>query len=296
MGSCWLTVRQARGTGMEHQRRNQCELVVLVASLFLTVSLIDCQSSRQAFSPQTERQTVLQPSTKGVRQGKRIIIPLPKDASGVDVYPDCQKGKVCLPEADHCAVRKDKGGSLQYQNKTYWVSWHSNEQVLREGKWNWFSGRNYCRKRCMDLISFENEGEWDLFSGFMKRATAINELWTAGRLCDAEVSGCDAPHYQPLKTNGWFWASTLVKMLPTNRPIGLNSDGVRVIGVNEWGPEQPDGFTPPGGLGEEPCMAVKGDGKWHDTSCHDKRPIICEDLPERNIDFVRENNPRVFIP
>ena len=62
------------------------------------------------------------------------------------------------------------------------------------------------------------------------------------------MSGCDADHYKPLNINGWFWASTLVKvqnnfhgnfyqtimtimmfqMLPTNRPIGLNPDGVRV--------------------------------------------------------------------
>ena len=86
-----------------------------------------------------------------------------------------------------------------------------------------------------------------------------------------------------------------------NRTVGLNADGVRVIGVNEWaktGPKglpQPDGFTPAGGLGEEPCMAVK-DGAWHDTSCHDRRAIVCEDLPSNNIQFVRNNNPGVFIP
>ena len=49
------------------------------------------------------------------------------------------------------------------------------------------------------------------------RGAGIQELWTSGRLCDAEVNGCDAPHYQPLNINGWFWASTLVQMLPTNR-------------------------------------------------------------------------------
>merc|ERR1711953_698670 len=136
--------------------------------------------------------------------------------------------------------------------------------------------------------------------GFL-RGAGIKELWTAGRLCDAEVNGCDAPHYQPLNINGWFWASTLVQMLPTNRSVGLNADGVRVIGVNEWaktGPKglpQPDGFTPAGGLGEEPCMAVI-DGAWHDTSCHNRRAIVCEDLPPNNIQFVRNNNPGVFIP
>ena len=133
------------------------------------------------------------------------------------------------------------------------------------------------------------------------KGAGIKEIWTAGRLCDAEVSGCNATHYQPLNINGWFWASTLVKMLPTDRPIGLNPDGVRVIGVNEWakngskGVPQPDGFTPPGGRGEEPCMAVI-EGAWHDTSCHNRRAIVCEDLPERNIQFVRNNNPDVQIP
>jgi len=239
------------------------------------------------------------------RVGKTIIIPLPKDAAGTDVYPDCQKGKVCLPEAAHCATRKNKGGALQFKDKTgkdktYWFNWQSNEQVLREGKWNWFSARNYCRKRCMDLVSFEDAGEWNFVKDSMARA-GIREIWTAGRLCDAEVNGCTASHYQPLNINGWFWASTLVKMLPTNRPIGLNPDGVRVIGVNEWaktgskGVPQPDGFTPTGGLGEEPCMAVIN-GKWHDTSCHNRRAIVCEDLPAQNIQFVRNNNPGVNIP
>jgi len=93
----------------------------------------------------------------------------------------------------------------------------------------------------------------------------------------------------------------MFQMLPTNRPIGLNPDGVRVIGVNEWaktgdkGKPQPDGFTPEGGLGEEPCMAVI-DGKWHDTSCHNRRAIVCEDLPDQNIQFVRNENPNVRIP
>ena len=143
-------------------------------------------------------------------------------------------------------------------------------------------------------VSFEKKNEWDFITTLM-RGARINELWTAGRLCDAEVNGCDAPHYQPLPINGWFWASTLVQMLPTNRTVGLNADGVRVIGVNEWAPGQPNGFTPRGGLGEEPCMAII-DGKWHDTSCHNRRAIVCEDLPPHNIQFVRDNNPGVFIP
>ena len=112
----------------------------------------------------------------------------------------------------------------------------------------------------MDLVSFESEEEWDLVKNFMNGA-GIKEIWTSGRLCDAEVifisfiwvwhaykylciisvfllskyvykywcfsispnmcaiicgtqvSGCDADHYKPLNINGWFWASTLVKVI-----------------------------------------------------------------------------------
>ena len=92
-------------------------------------------------------------SNTPVRKGKTIIIPLPKDASGEDVYPDCNKGKVCLPEAEQCSKRKNKVGATQFEGKTYWFNWNSDEDVLRNAKWNWFTARNYCRKRCMDLVS-----------------------------------------------------------------------------------------------------------------------------------------------
>ena len=62
-------------------------------------------------------------------------------------------------------------------------------------------------------VSFEKPNEWEFITTLM-RGAGIQELWTSGRLCDAEVNGCDAPHYQPLNINGWFWASTLVQMLP----------------------------------------------------------------------------------
>merc|ERR1712223_348567 len=252
--SGWLFTRQGKvSQGMEHQSSISL-LLTLVACLCLSLTV----------------------SAQNTRRGKTIIVPLPKDRSGLDVYPDCNRGKVCLPDAQYCSIRKNKVGSTQFQDK------------------------NYCRKHCMDLVSFESEDEWNWIMSFL-RGAGIKELWTAGRLCDAEVNGCDAPHYQPLDINGWFWASTLVQMLPTNRSVGLNPDGVRVIGVNEWaktGPKgvpQPDGFTPAGGLGEEPCMAVI-DGAWHDTSCHNRRSIVCEDLPDRNIQFVRNENPNIFIP
>ena len=92
-------------------------------------------------------------SAQNTRRGKTIIVPLPKDRSGLDVYPDCNRGKVCLPEAQYCAGRKNKVGSVEFQKKNYWYSWHSDEEVLKKARWNWFTARNYCRKHCMDLVS-----------------------------------------------------------------------------------------------------------------------------------------------
>jgi hypothetical protein len=254
------------------------------------------------------------------------------------------RGKVCLPVAEQCSTRQSKVGATTFQNKTYWISWHNDEQVKPRGEttpprssgmaagtgsrlattagsaaWTW------CPAHCLlpltdPQVSFETEAEWQLVKGFMSGA-GVREIWTAGRLCDSEVSGCEADHYKPLPINGWFWASTLIKvlgaalrtvtlsqMLPTNRPIGLNPDGVRVIGVNEWaqvgclplecwpnptlnttsdsprpeprGSPSRTGSLPPGGWwvpppsptapqGEEPCMAVI-DGAWHDTSCNNR--------------------------
>ena len=49
----------------------------------------------------------------------------------------------CPPQAGHQTI----GG------KSYWFSWDSDESVLKNARWNWFTARNYCRKRCMDLVS-----------------------------------------------------------------------------------------------------------------------------------------------
>ena len=106
-------------------------------------------------------------------------------------------------------------GHFTFGGKSYWVSWASDESNLRNARWNWFTGRNYCRKMCMDMVSFENKAEQDFVEGLMK-ASNVEDVHNAGRLCDKEVEGCDAPRFKPLNINGWFWASTLRMMPPTN--------------------------------------------------------------------------------
>merc|ERR1712061_327634 len=125
-----------------------------------------------------------------------------RDAKGTEVYPGCS-GKVCLPDAKLCAARKQKKGADSFRGKTYWYSWKSDEAVLKNARWNWFTARNYCRMRCMDLISIESAEEQN-FLGRAMNGGNVREVWTSGRLCDKEVDGCDQPRFQPYNIRGWF--------------------------------------------------------------------------------------------
>ena len=58
-------------------------------------------------------------------------------------------------------------GIHQFQGRNYWFSWQDSSARVRNTKWDWFNARNYCRKRCMDLVSFETPQEWDWVRGFM---------------------------------------------------------------------------------------------------------------------------------
>merc|ERR1712014_484499 len=220
-----------------------------------------------------------------------------RDARGTEVYPGCN-GKVCLPEANLCAERKRKAGHQTVGGKSYWFSWNSDEATLRNARWNWFTARNYCRKRCMGLITLEDAMEQNFIGENMARA-GVREVWTSGRLCDKEVDGCDQPRFQPYNINGWFWAATLGTMGPTNIFSGRKFNAWS--GTGPTGRAQPDGILKQDGFGEQACLAVLdnffNDGlSWHDTKCNDRRHIICEDLPVGNINFVRQQNPAVIIP
>jgi len=221
-----------------------------------------------------------------------------RDRKGTEVYPGC-KGKVCLPDAQLCAERQKKVGHKKGPGgKSYWFSWDSDEATLRNARWNWFTARNYCRMRCMDLITVESGREHDFIGENMARG-GVREVWTSGRLCDKEVDGCDQPRFQPYNINGWFWAATLGTMGPTNNFSGRKFNAWS--GSGPTGRAQPDGILKQDGFGEQACLAILdnffNDGlSWHDTKCNDRRHIVCEDLPVGNINFVRQQNPGVIIP
>ena len=54
----------------------------------------------------------------------------------------------------------NNGGIEQYRGRNYLFSWQSNDAGVRSANWDWFNARNYCRKRCMDLVSIETQDEY----------------------------------------------------------------------------------------------------------------------------------------
>jgi hypothetical protein len=66
--------------------------------------------------------------------------------------------------------------------KGYFFSWR--DPALKDVQEDWLGGRNYCRQRCMDLISLETSAE--------------NE-WIKKRIVDEKASRFFFAHYHPLK-------------------------------------------------------------------------------------------------
>ena len=56
---------------------------------------------------------------------------------------------------------------LQWQGHNYFLSWREPWHKFED--WDWFNGRNFCRDRCMDLVSFDTPGEYELFAAIMKQ-------------------------------------------------------------------------------------------------------------------------------
>jgi len=207
--------------------------------------------------------------------------------------PDEGTGKLCFPDGLLCQNRVSKAGVQRYRNHYYYFSWLDSDLQLQRGHWSWFNARNYCRKRCMDLVSLDTQQEYDWIKGFMN--ANVPYFWTSGRKCDFD--GCDRPDLFPKNINGWFWSATQVAMPPTNSTRSFHSwSHTGGLGV-----PQPDNREETQLHGEsESCMAVLnnyyGDGiKWHDVACTHEKPIICEDV-EGHLSYARQHFPQIRIP
>jgi len=216
----------------------------------------------------------------------------PVSTGNDELYPtDCGRdtdkgtGKLCFPDGLLCKNRLNNGGIEKFGNHNYLFTWQSNDARVRSGSWDWFNARNYCRKRCMDLVSIETKAESDWLK---QRLGGTKYIWTSGRLCNFD--GCDRDDFFPKNINGWFWAANNAKMNPTN---GRSFQEWSHTGGSSK--KQPDSRE-----GEEACMAVLNnfydDGiKWHDVACHHEKPIVCEDT-EGHLNFARQNFPNIQIP
>merc|ERR1719319_1545310 len=156
---------------------------------------------------------------------------------------------------------------MKVGNHNYFLSWREPWHKFED--WDWFNGRNFCRDRCMDLVSFDTKGEFEMFAEIMKRDN-VTSVYTSGRKCNFQNKGCHAPGEA-------FWSSTGEKgeRQPDNfegikhGPINAeNNIGITIEGLQEFH--------------DEACLATLNnkynDGiAWHDVACHFRSVIICED-------------------
>ncbi|PNF19019.1 hypothetical protein B7P43_G11808 [Cryptotermes secundus] len=186
--------------------------------------------------------------------------------------------------------------------KGYFYSWKDPRTATVEE--DWLGGRNYCRQRCMDLVSLETSTE----NEFIKRRIVegrgmigyrvvsqgnVKYIWTSGRLCD--FKGCSRPDLQPLNINGWFWTAELKKLPPTNNRA--QNDWSETGGIKKPQPDNRE-FIQQNGAPEN-CLAILNnfynDGvHWHDVACHHRKPFVCEDS-ESLLKYVRFTNPNLRV-
>ncbi|XP_018319615.1 uncharacterized protein LOC108733071 [Agrilus planipennis] len=171
--------------------------------------------------------------------------------------------------------------------KGYMFSWR--EPSLKGVEEDWLNARNYCRQRCMDLVSLETsaENEW-IKERIVK--DKVKYIWTSGRLCD--FKGCDRPDLQPVSVNGWFWTAELQKLAPTTQRD--QNDWSETGGI---GKPQPDNREAQQGGASENCLAVlnnfyKDGVNWHDVACHHVKPFVCEEN-DALIKYIKYTNPHL---
>ena len=60
---------------------------------------------------------------------------------------------------------------MKWENHNYFLSWREPWHKFED--WDWFNGRNFCRDRCMDLVSFDTPEEFRIFTAIMKAGIVL---------------------------------------------------------------------------------------------------------------------------
>jgi len=208
------------------------------------------------------------------------------------------------PKLEACQKRVSHG---KLGSHHYFLSWREPWNKFED--WDWFNGRNFCRERCMDLVSFETAHEFKMFQEVMV-ADNISSIYTSGRKCNFQGKGCDAAHFDPININGWFWAGANNQRLPSTNTRDANTFWSHTGPEGKPQPDNHEGLeagklrkvSDPVGLTieglqewhDEACLAVLNnkynDGQsWHDVACHFRSKIVCEDSDALLARVVREN-------
>ncbi|XP_040579033.1 uncharacterized protein [Lepeophtheirus salmonis] len=201
---------------------------------------------------------------------------------------------------------KKRISHMEWGGHNYFISWREPWHKFED--WDWFNGRNFCRDRCMDLISFDTPEEFKTFAKIMQ-ADNVSSIYTSGRKCNFKGKGCDASHLQPINANGWFWAGAGNTRIPDTSSQTSNTYWSF---TGEQGQKQPDNFE---GVKEGPietefdigvtieglqefhdeaCLAALNnkynDGiSWHDVACHFRSVIVCEDS-DQLLELIKKQN------
>ena len=188
---------------------------------------------------------------------------------------------LCLASAQfRDPVRRDcERRRVHYEahGKRYHFSWKA---LGTDFKMDWQSARNYCRRFCMDSISFNSRKEYEDIRDNVIKAEELDYIWTGGRKCN--FKGCERPDLQPAIVNGWYWA-------PTGIRIRAKSE-CRICDWSHTGffkqpqPDNREKRRDPRNGKDEACIAILNDFyndgiKWHDVACHHTKPIICQEMP-----------------
>merc|ERR1712088_752198 len=214
------------------------------------------------------------------------------------------------PDLELCLNRKFHE---TYNGHNYFLSWREPWHKFED--WDWFNGRNFCRERCMDLVSFETPEEYRHFARILQKDN-VSSVYTSGRKCNFQDKGCDAAQLQPININGWFWSDGNKRIPPTNIPSKLtfwsrtgvarkrqpdNYEGLKAGKLDNV--NDPSGLTVEGlqEFYDEACLAVLNnkyrDGiQWHDEPCFFRSKIICEDSELQMSRIEKESGVDVTIP
>jgi len=138
-----------------------------------------------------------------------------------------------------------RGPNYSYQGRDYLVSWRDGCTSFTHG-----AGASFCRSVNMQPISLDNPAKEDHFTNLVARE-GQKYFWTGGRVNHGRRPTISWPSGRTTSSNKWSNTGG------ANRP-------------------QPDNRE-----GNENCLAVLNnfynDGvRYHDVSCHHKKPVICE--------------------